>query len=299
MKYLMMVFGLVRLTGHVTDPMLDADQIHAVIGEPARFERDAPTDGRLTVVSWNIAQGKRYDEIRNALRDLDADIYLLQEVDMNVRRTDYREVARALADDLGMNWVFAGEFQEIGQAGGSAPALTGQAVLSRYPIHDATALRFETQAGLRWKLDPFQPRRGGRMALRAESAGVLLYNAHIESAKNDAFRHKQVDEMLFDHVASGRTDRPMIVAGDFNTDQTPDRSPLIRCLTDGGFVDALGATDGLRRTSVSHDQPLDWIFVRHLAAERGRVVEVRQASDHFPLEASISLPLAQLARAVN
>ena len=116
-------------------------------------------------------------------------------------------------------------------------------MLSRYPIRNAFALPFENQARLRWRLDPFQPRRGGRMALRAESGGVLVYNAHIESAKDDRFRHKQVDEMLFDHLEPERADLPVVFAGDFNTGSAPDKSPIVRCLTDEGFVDALGALD--------------------------------------------------------
>jgi endonuclease/exonuclease/phosphatase family metal-dependent hydrolase len=284
-----MVFDLLRLTGYATDPLLDSRQVHAVVGEPSRIDQLPPGDGRLTVVSWNIAQGARYERVREALAALDADIYLLQEVDMGVRRSDYRRVAKDLADDLGMNWVFAGEFQEIGQSRRNTPAITGQAVLSRYPIHDAFALPFENQARLRWRLDPFQPRRGGRMALRVESGGVLLYNAHIESARDDQFRHKQIDEMLFDHLEPERAGLPVVFAGDFNTGNVPDKSPIVRCLTDEGFVDALGALDKPRRTSVNHAHPLDWIFIRNMTTRRGRVVEVPKASDHFPLEAAVAV----------
>jgi endonuclease/exonuclease/phosphatase family metal-dependent hydrolase len=299
MSTLLMIFGLFRLTGYATDPLLDSRQVHAIVGQPARFDQAAPVGRQLNVVSWNIAQGARYERVRDALASLDADIYLLQEVDMGVRRSDYRRVAEDLADDLGLNWVFAGEFQEIGQSKRNIPALTGQAVLSRYPIHNAFALPFENQARLRWKLDPLQPRRGGRMALRAESGGVLVYNAHIESAKNDKFRHKQIDEMLVDRLDARRAGLPAVFAGDFNTGDATDRSPIVRCFIEEGFVDALGATEGLRRTSVNHPQPLDWIFVRNLALHRGRVVDIPRASDHFPLEAAVSLgiPLRIAAQA--
>lgn len=247
-----------------------------------------PVDRQLTIVSWNIAQGARYDQVRDALARLDADVYLLQEVDMGVRRSEYRQVAKELAHDLGLNWVFAGEFQEIGQSRRQVPALTGQAVLSRFPIRDAVALPFENQAKLRWRLDPFQPRRGGRMALRAESGGVLVFNAHIESARNDRFRHRQIDEILFDHLDPEHAHRPVVLAGDFNTESTPDASEIVRCLVDEGFVDALGAIETSRRTSVNHRQPLDWIFIRNLTPRRGRVIDVPRASDHFPLEAAVS-----------
>jgi endonuclease/exonuclease/phosphatase family metal-dependent hydrolase len=291
----LMIFDLLRLTGYVTEPLLDRENIHAVVGEPSRIDRGPAPDRPLTVVTWNIAQGTRYERVREALTLLDADIYLLQEVDMNVRRSNYRQVAQDLAHDLGMNWVFAGEFQEIGQSRRNVPALTGQAVLSRYPIHSARAMPFENQARLRWRLDPFQPRRGGRMALRAESGGVLVYNAHIESAKNDSFRHKQVHEMLFDGLVRDRANRPVVFAGDFNTEMMPDESPVVRCLVDEGFVDALGTMTALRQTSVHHDQPLDWIFIRNMTATRGRVIAVPKASDHFPLEAAVTVRSRMLA----
>jgi endonuclease/exonuclease/phosphatase family metal-dependent hydrolase len=289
MGALLIVFDLLRLTGYATDPLLDSRQVHAIVGEPSRIDAVPAAGGDLTIVSWNIAQGARYERVRDALAAMDADVYLLQEVDLGVRRSDYRNVAKELAHDLGLNWVFAGEFQEIGQSRRNIPALTGQAILSRYPINNASALPFENQARLRWRLDPFQPRRGGRMALRAESGGMLVYNAHIESAKDDRFRHKQIDEMVADRLQPERADLPVVFAGDFNTGNVPDKSPVVRCLIDEGFVDALGSVEMPRRTSIHHDQPLDWIFIRNMASQRGRVIEVPKASDHFPLEAAVTV----------
>jgi len=295
MAALLMIANLFRLTGYVTEPLLDSHEVHAVVGEPERVAQARPRDGGLTVVSWNIAQGARFERVRDALAGMHADIYLLQEVDMGVKRSEYRNVAKELAEALGMNWVFAGEFQEIGQSRRNVPAMTGQAVLSRYPIENAAALPFENQARLRWRLDPLQPRRGGRMALRAESGGVLLYNAHIESAKNDGFRRKQVAEVMYDHLLSARESMPVVFAGDFNTGMAPDTSPVIRTLTAEGFVDALGEVTNPRRTSIHHEQPLDWIFVRNIASRRGRVLDVPAASDHYPLEALVSLGTSLLA----
>jgi endonuclease/exonuclease/phosphatase family metal-dependent hydrolase len=279
----LMLFGLFGFAGAATEPLLDSHEIHAVIGEPTRFVAALP-DRPVKVVSWNIEQGVRYEQVLNALVAFDADIYLLQEVDSGVRRSKYVDVARLLARSLAMNWVFAGEFQEIGQAQGDVPAITGQAILSRFPIRGAVALPFENQATLRWKLDPTQPRRGGRIALKAESGGLVLYNTHIESAKNDAFRLKQVEEVILDHSLSPRADYPVVVAGDLNTSLPPERSPVVRGLTARGFIDALGTLVSKRRTSTRHEDPLDWIFVKNIGSRDGRVVEVHKASDHYPLE---------------
>ena len=129
------------------------------------------------------------------------------------------------------------------------------------------------------------------MALRVESGGVLVYNAHIESAKDDRFRYKQVDEMLSDRLDPARAHLPVVFAGDFNTGSGPDKSPIVRGLIGEGFVDALGAPDRPRRTSINHAHPLDWIFIRNMLSQNGRVIEVPKASDHFPLEAAVSFGL--------
>lgn len=125
------------------------------------------------------------------------------------------------------------------------------------------------------------------MALRAESGGVLLYNAHIESAKNDRFRAKQIDEVLVERQPVPLA-RPTVFAGDFNTGQAPHESPIVQRFVDEGFVDALGPTGVGRRTSVHHANPLDWIFSRDLPSRTGRVIDAPKASDHYPLEAAFS-----------
>jgi endonuclease/exonuclease/phosphatase family metal-dependent hydrolase len=164
---------------------------------------------RLNVVSWNIERDVRFGGVLERLQKLDAYVLLLQEVDRYCDQSGGRDVAADLASALGTNWVAAGEFQEIGEATKGRAALHGQAILSRYPITDAGVLVFAEQARLRWRLNPVQPRRGGRMALRARTGGMLVYTAHLESAGNDTLRRKQLDEMVHDQQ---REARPMSVS---------------------------------------------------------------------------------------
>jgi endonuclease/exonuclease/phosphatase family metal-dependent hydrolase len=271
-----------RVFGFLTDPWLSKNDIHKVIGELSRVVRDTAPSRDLKVVTWNIERGQAYDEILTALRQLDADVLLLQEVDRDCRRTKYRNVARDLAVALDMNWVAAGEFQEIGQARNGIPAITGQAILSRFPIEDASALPFKAQDHLRWSVNPVQPRRGGRMALKAHTGGVMLYNTHIESGGNERLQHAQMAEIVADQ-ATLTGDVPVLVGGDFNN------SPIVRSLslsslTHASFIDALG-TDVAGRGPTSRGQrhPIDWIFIKHLAPAAGRVVHADAASDHSPV----------------
>lgn len=279
------LIGIFRLFGHFTDPRAGDRDIHRIIGEPARFNSLAGDESRR-VVTWNIEYGARFDRVVDEIRRLDADLYLLQEVDVFCRRSGNRNVAKDLADAIGANWVFAGEFQEIGESTGRVPALTGQAILSKHPITEAEAVPFAAQAWARWHLNPVQPRRGGRLVLQARTGGLRVYNAHLESGSNNAVRRRQLDDLLAVDVR----DRPAasLLAGDFNNGPIA-RSPLFAAITSASFVNALDANASNQTTCVHRQYPIDWIFVRHLQAAAGRVIRVDGPSDHYPVTATLRL----------
>lgn len=280
------LFSVLRLLGHFTDPSLSNRQVHEILGEPVRASAEPPPGQELKVVTWNIQRGVEFDRVLDALDALDADIYLLQEVDMFCRRSGRRHVAKDLADALGVNWVYAGEFQEIGESSGRGPALTGQAVLSRYPIEEASVIHFRAQARLRWRLSPIEPRRGGRIALRARIAGVLVYDAHIESGGNDRLRRRQLDEILADQASRAGDGSPVLIAGDFNN-VPAIRSSMFSRLAAAAFEDALRQDGGPQRTTARHRHPIDWVFIKNLLPKEGCVADIGGASDHYPLLATV------------
>ena len=159
----------------------------------------------LRVAFWNIERGLELDYIQLFLKDKDAfmakvaeerkkakesgrrirnvdmekipediealkaaDVWILNEVDWGVKRTQYREIIRELGEALDMNWAYGVEFLEIDskQLGTDTfddredevdrqqlleefkvdkdrvRAIHGNAVLSRYPIRDARLVPF-------------------------------------------------------------------------------------------------------------------------------------------------------------
>lgn len=276
------LFGFLRLAGYLTDPLLSDREIHQTVGEPTRIGWIADPRPEIKVVTWNIQRGAEFDRILSTLQTLDADVLLLQEVDMFCRRTGGRDVAGELADALGMNWLCAGEFQEIGESLGRQPALTGQAILSRYPLEDAVVLSFTAQAMRRWRLTPLEPRRGGRIALRVRTAGVLVYNAHLESWGSEKLRRKQLDQILADQAGTAADGAAVIIGGDLNN-LPVIRSSMFGRLAARSFADALGGADAVRRTSVRHRHPIDWIFTKNLEPSGGGVADGDGASDHYPV----------------
>src|SRR5271167_2576315 len=177
----------------------------------------------IRVVSWNINRGEQLDGVLEFLRRTPADLVLLQETDVNARRTRYRNVAREIAQALRMDYVFGFEFEELTQGNQDSPAYHGQATLSRMPISESRILRFSRQSGFwrpRWYIpnnSQFQRRLGARMALVSHiswlETQLILYNVHLESRGDDALRRSQLAEILQDMQRYEST-VPIIVAGD-------------------------------------------------------------------------------------
>lgn len=163
--------------------------------EPKRPVRE-PIGPVVRATMWNIERGSEFDLIRLAFSDPDrfldginqrvvldpaklieirkqaailagSDILILNEVDLGMTRSDYRDVARELAAALDMNYVYGVEFVEVdkielGLERLDLPddateerlaedmrvdrqryrGLHGTAVLSRYPIAKARIHRF-------------------------------------------------------------------------------------------------------------------------------------------------------------
>jgi hypothetical protein len=123
------------------------------------------------VVCWNINRGLQLPLINESLSRSKADILLLQEADLNARRTHRLHIAREIAQKLQLNYIFGREFQELTQGTPHSPAYHGQATLSRWQLSNARILRFQQQSNFwqpHWflpEIEPFQERLGGRLAL--------------------------------------------------------------------------------------------------------------------------------------
>ena len=80
----------------------------------------------VRVVSWNIDRGSKLHKVIEFLAGEKADIVLLQEADLNARRTHHINVAREIAQKLAMNYVFGREFQELTQGSKTSPTTAKQ-----------------------------------------------------------------------------------------------------------------------------------------------------------------------------
>jgi endonuclease/exonuclease/phosphatase family metal-dependent hydrolase len=240
----------------------------------------------IKVLTWNIERGLRLPEVTEVLLRHGPSLLLLQEVDVNARRTGRRNIAEELARSLRLPYLFAAEFEELGQGTRDSPAYHGQAILTALPASSPRIIRFKQQTTF-WRprsympdWPAFQRRKGGRLVLVCEVdvAGrpLVVYNAHLESRESEQLRKAQLDEILAD-TRRYPADTPILIAGDFNTRMKA--SPVIDALLKAGFQMAAG-----RDVTTIRGSALDWIFVRGAQRfEQGMIHRDTKASDHFPL----------------
>jgi endonuclease/exonuclease/phosphatase family metal-dependent hydrolase len=266
----------------------------------------APT-GRMTepsrpiqVVDWNIDRGLKLAGVIDFLASTNADLIILQEVDLNANRTHRLNVAREISQRLHLNYIFGREFQELTQGSRSSPAFHGQATLSPWPLSNPRILRFRRQSNFwrpRWYLpdiEAFQERIGGRLALVCDVSingrKLATYNLHLESRGDDGLRCSQLNECLSDTVRHTPT-TPVLLAGDLNLDVSRNVAAA-NAIRQAQFFST--ASKEPARTTPSHSlfekgRPIDWIFFRgSVRTAPLRIHNSISASDHYPLSVRLA-----------
>jgi endonuclease/exonuclease/phosphatase family metal-dependent hydrolase len=204
-------------------------EVEQLLGTVERGDRsDAkPPAGSLRAVAWNIQRGIHFDRLRTALHEdpilRSADVLLLSEVDNGLGRSNNRNVARELAEALGMSYAFAVSYLTLEDDHLENPegrentlALAGSAILSRAPIRRAFNADLPE---LRDKFSSSEKRLGKKRAVIAEletaSGPIVVAQAHLDSNASSRQRAQQLAALLAGAKQLGVP--RMLVGGDFNT----------------------------------------------------------------------------------
>jgi endonuclease/exonuclease/phosphatase family metal-dependent hydrolase len=249
---------------------------------------------RLRVLTYNIHHGEgvdgRFDleRIAGVISKRRPDLVALQEVDVKTRRSGGVDQAAELARLTGMNVSFG---KAIDYQGGEY----GQAVLSRFPIHQFRTHRL-----------PGEPQTEQRIAVEAvvyawpSGPAVRFIGTHLHHLPDESNRVRQAEEInrLF---ASDGDEMPAILCGDFNAEWSSEtmRRLLAR------WKDSEGMPHGPSPTEIIGEalkpkptwpapeprKRIDYVLVRPTIkswhAEGVLVVPERVASDHLPVVAAL------------
>jgi endonuclease/exonuclease/phosphatase family metal-dependent hydrolase len=248
--------------------------------------RPAAPDARdfVRVVSWNLQRGIHLDGVIALLRTeprlAEADVVLLNEVDLGMARSGNRHVAREIGAALGLSYVFGnsylcldhGDVRDADTATLDVPnelGLHGNAILSRFPLRRAE------NVSLTVTRDKFasssEKRLGHKKALWAEIAapgGPIRFAAcHLDSIATPGQRAAQLADLLAAIPTADGT--PLLLGGDLNT-TTYDLGSLPRLawnlaakLVRGGFPHAL---HHYMHPWLLYERPVFAVLARHQLA---------------------------------
>lgn len=267
--------------------------------------------GTLRVACYNIAHGRglaesnwrggseeeremRLRQIADLLRDLDADVVVLNEVDFDSSWSLSTNQARFLAEQAGYpHWV---EQRNLDFRVLSWKWRFGNAILSRHPIVQAKVVDLPGYSAVETFLAGKKRAIECTIELNGERARILA--VHL-CHRSEAVRARSA-EMIVDIASSAAV--PTIVAGDFNS--SPTGFPNSESTKGAG--NAMDILDVSARFQRRPEQPsgspgeltyhsarpastIDWILV----PSAWRIVEYRvepsTLSDHRPIVAGLSL----------
>ena len=237
----------------------------------------------VRVLVYNMHAGKtaknvdNLDGIAALVKEHNADIVLLQEVDKGTKRSGNVDQPKTLATLTGFNVAFGSALDYDG-------GKYGVAILSRWPIVKDTLYHLY--------VDPPQERAGGshepRSALHVEIAmpdGRLhVINTHLDASRADSTRLQEIEEVLALAGAVRRAGGRVLLGGDLNS--TPESETQHR-VRDAGWKDAWavcdGAGDGFSYPDDVPRKRIDYLYLGPDERCRGAQVIETHASDHRPL----------------
>lgn len=212
-----------RFRASVLDPMPDP-------GSPAR----------LKVMAWNIKYGANRlpfwfdcwgDRVQMSqaeveanmqrlyalIKEVDPDILLVEEIEVNSRRSSYYDMVQGFLDNTPLNYAAYYETwnSRYIPSEGLGRMHLGNAIFSRYPITSATGTRQEDRTDQDFLTATFYIHRVvGRAEIELPSSQhVAVYVIHTEAYDNDGTKQKQIKQIK--DIVDAET-LPWLLGGDFN-----------------------------------------------------------------------------------
>lgn len=158
--------------------------------------------------------------IVSELKELNADVYLLQEVDLNSKRTYYTNEKEYLEQEMGMSGIFAYNFNSkyvpypfptIGKVE------SGMLTLSQHAVTEAT--RISLPVPFSWPVSTCNLKRAlleTRLPLMGSDKELVIINLHLEAYDDGEGKIKQTKMLMSKLEEEYAKGNYVIAGGDFN-----------------------------------------------------------------------------------
>lgn len=257
--------------------------------EPQSSDPAASDDARgLRLVTYNIRWGLGADGVHDldrtaaVLRLLDADIVLLNETDVNWRRSGNVDQPAYLAEAAGYPYMYFAPALRTRASGGRGASLYGNTLLSRHPIAHAETVPLPVPLGR-------EPRAALVAQVVAGGKRLTVVGTHLGLSQ----RERTAQTARLAEIVTGRPG-PVVLMGDFNAlPGSPEMAQLLA--GPAGLVDAhefAGRWAGLTFPAGAPSARIDYVLVSADLADRivAAQAHAADASDHLPIVVELAWP---------
>ena len=247
----------------------EVDVLGAYYEEPQN--RKSAEEKTFIVMTYNIHRGVNMDGqldimgIAQEIKNSGADIVSLQEVERHSIRTRFQDQIQLLAEELSMNFSY----------GKSIHILNGEygnAILSKFPIHESVVLELSSKGEKRTLL---------KSVVDYHGHSLDVYSTHLGlNAEERSWQFAEIFDVLRESI------HEFILMGDFNTTRF-----TLGDLADFAYdaAKAFDAVDIPTFESKVLSARIDYIVLSNgLEAQSYEVIKSR-ASDHYPVVSKVKI----------
>jgi len=251
------------------DTAADIDDRPLILPELAACDPASSPPTRLRVATWNMgaARGSSIEGVRDQLAVADADVVLIQEIEIGARRTDEIDQPAVLAEALAYDFAFAAALKFDGGD-------FGMAVFSRLPFQSARRIALDSS-------NAYEPRIAIDATVCAGPRALRMIDVHADFMPDANTRNL---EELADEL--GPVESDLVIAGDFNAD--PSAEGVRTLVNASGTVDLFAELDP---SPTREGDRIDFVLASPDLAQAVTAGEVvpNEASDHALLWVDFSL----------
>ena len=200
---------------------------------------DASQPDQLRVLAWNIKYGAgripfwfdcwgdrvqltpsevsaNMEGIYALIREADPDVLMVEEIELNSRRSNYYDMVQGILDNTSLNYgaYFETWDSRYVPSEGLGRMNLGNALFSKYPINRALRIAQPDRTDLDALTETFYLHRAiGRVDLDLGDLTLAAFVVHTEAYDEDGTKRRQLEQI---HAVLSEVEGPFVVGGDFN-----------------------------------------------------------------------------------
>jgi endonuclease/exonuclease/phosphatase family metal-dependent hydrolase len=236
----------------------------------------------VRVLVFNMHAGKdaknvdNLQRIADVVKETNADIVLLQEVDRFTTRSGKVDQVATLEKLTGYNSAFG---KTLDYQGGDY----GIAILSRWSILGDTLFHLPVVPPQARAGGSYEPRGALRISIAAPGGAIHVVNTHLDASRADSFRRQEIPQVLEIGKGMKKPGALVLVGGDLNSEPQSDVLGIVRS---AGWVDLWTKCGSGNDLTYPQDKPvkrIDYLLTQPGVVCKKASVLTTDASDHRPV----------------